>query len=66
MINNFVLEVTTPFKDDKIPEEFNEYVKKNKFEINSKELMKVILEKKDVILDFFNFENQNLEINKDK
>lgn len=63
----FYLKVAnTPFKDDKIPKEFNEYVKKNKFEINSKELMKVILEKEDVVLDFFNFENQNLEINKDK
>ncbi len=48
----------TPFKDDKIPEEFNEYVKKNKFEINSKELMEIIVNK-DVLLDYFDFNIEN-------
>lgn len=54
----------TPFKDDIIPEEMKIYNEKNNWKITKKELMKIIVND-DMLLDYFNFENQ-IELNRDK
>lgn len=53
----------TPFKDDIIPEEIKKYDKKNPQKLYKKELMKIIVND-DMLLDYFNFENQ-IELNKE-